>query len=516
MDKNLHNIEDLFKKGLEGNEESPSEEVWNAIDQSLEKANNLKFKRKYYSLKRATAVLIVALALLSIYILKNQSQKQLEKPKKENITSNSQSLQKSNQPKSNNDTTENIKELAAENTLPKNENIESKKTTDVDIVSAPKNASVRNHQLNKPAESLKSSSAIISNTVNISNKPASNKKGNYAIKPAKKERNIFIQPTKNKNKELSKNKPNVTNSEENDQIGFQLNKSLITPPPVNFVPNENVTLNSIENLMDVTKISPYTMPERITSNKTSTIHFPKPPRFTAGIFYSPNIPFSHLRDEDHHYGNPNSSEFEKKESGTYSYSFGLSVGYQLNYKWSLQSGVTLSTINMHLEPEKIYAERDDQGAVKYTINTSSGKGYILPSFSSNPRVGDSLFTQNIKHSLKYTAIPLSVKYNLTNGRFSANLLTGLSANILSTGKISTEVKRGNESELDKTHDIHGLKTLYFSGIAGIGMNYNFYRNLSLSFSPTINFAIDPINKNVPVKSYPGTINFQFSLKTSLF
>ncbi len=64
---------------------------------------------------------------------------------------------------------------------------------------------------------------------------------------------------------------------------------------------------------------------------------------------------------------------------------------------------------MHLEPEKIYAERDNQGEVKYTINTSSGKGYILPSFSSNPRVGDSLFTTKSNIRLQYTSIPLAAK-----------------------------------------------------------------------------------------------------------
>jgi hypothetical protein len=513
MDKNLQNIEDLFKKGLEGNEESPSEEVWNAIDQSLEKANSLKFKRKYYSLKRATAVLIVILALLSIYVLKNQSQKQLEKPKNENVATNSQLLEKDNKPKLNNKSTENIKKSPAENTLPKTKNTESKNIADAGVVITPKNASIEKHKLNNPIERSKSSTAIISNPSNISNKPVINSIPN---KPAiTKKENIAIEPA-NKSNKLSENEPNIRNLKEEDQVSFQSNKPLIAPAAVNFVPNEILTFNIIGNLKDVTKISPYTMPERITSNKATTIHFPKPPRFTAGIFYSPNIPFSHLRDEDHHFGNPYSSELEKKESGTYSYSFGLSVGYRLNYKWSLQSGVNFSTINMHIEPEKIYAERDNQGVVKYTINTSSGKGYILPSFSSNPRVGDSLFTQNIKHSLKYTAIPLAVKYNLTNGRFSANLLTGLSANILSTGKISTEVKRGNESEMDKTHDIHGLRTLYFSGLAGIGFDYNLSRNLSLTFSPTINFAIDPINKNVPVRSYPGTVNFQFGLKTNLF
>ena len=491
MDKNLHNIEDLFKKGLEGNEESPSEEVWNAIDQSLEKANSLKFKRKYYSLKRATAVLIVILALLSIYVLRNESKKQIENNKKnENIVTSEPTLKKSitSEPQSSSENKTIIK-APVDNQSATIENLDSKKE--------PVTENTNQQTLNNSTEGLKSEKTNLSNTATIDKVEKSNEK-------AIQKRNVHAE-----------SKQPVSNLEDRNETVFQSKEKLTTPLPVNFVPNEILAFNSIEILKDVTKITPYTLPERIAVNKT-TIHFPKPTRFTAGIFYSPNIPFSHLRDEDHHYGNPYSSELEKKESGTYSYSFGLSVGYRLNYKWSLQSGVNLSTINMNIEPEKIYAERDNQGAVKYTINTSSGKGYILPSFSSNPRVGDSLFTQNIKHSLKYTAIPLAVKYNLTNGRFSVNLLTGLSANILSTGKISTEVKSGNESELDKTHDIHGLKTLYFSGLAGIGFDYNIYRNLSLTFSPTINFATDPINKNVPVRSYPGTVNFQFGLKTNLF
>ncbi|MDE3183345.1 MAG: outer membrane beta-barrel protein [Bacteroidota bacterium] len=491
MDKNLHNIEDLFKKGLEGNEESPSEEVWNAIDQSLEKANSLKFKRKYYSLKRATAVLIVILALLSIYVLRNESKKQIESNKKnENIFTSEPTLKKSSnsEPQS---STENktINKAPADNQPAITENLSSKKESITE--------NTKQQPLNNSTESLNTQKTNLSNTTEIDNVKKSPEK---AIQKRKVQAES-IQP--------------VANLEDKNEIVFQSQEQLATPPPVNFVSNENLTFNSIDFLKDVTKITPYRLPERIAGANT-IIHFPKPLRFTAGIFYSPNIPFSHLRDEDHHFGNPYSSELEKKESGTYSYSFGLSVGYRLNYKWSLQSGVNFSTTNMHIEPEKIYAERDNQGVVKYTINTSSGKGYILPSFSSNPRVGDSLFTQNIKHSLKYTAIPLAVKYNLSNGRFSANLLAGLSTNILSTGKISTEVKRGNESELDKTHDIHGLRTLYFSGLAGIGFDYNIYKNLSFTFSPIINFAIDPINKNVPVRSYPGTVNFQFGLKTSLF
>ena len=32
MDKDLHNIEDLFKSALEDNEEMPSAKLWDAVD----------------------------------------------------------------------------------------------------------------------------------------------------------------------------------------------------------------------------------------------------------------------------------------------------------------------------------------------------------------------------------------------------------------------------------------------------------------------------------------------------
>ena len=484
MDKNLQNIEDLFKKGLEGNEESPSENVWNNIDQSLEKENSLKFRKKYYSLKRATAILLVVLALLSIYVLKNESQKQIEKQKNENVAKEDNILKKEKTPQRNNSTGTINKKQQERNTSLSTKKGKSK-STDV----AANGSALKRNNAN---ENRKSSATNVSNATAID------------------EKNTAAEPTNKKNNQPV-DQAVLRKSEVNDLVGFNFDKSVKQFPALNSGSPEIPPFNTVKNLKDATTISPYIMPGKLTWNRPA-IHIPAAPRFYAGIFYSPTIPFSHLRDEDHNYGNSYSRELEKRESGTYSYSFGFSIGYRLNHKWSLQSGISLSTLNMHLEPEKIYAERDNRGRVKYPINTSSGKGYILPSFSNNPRIGDSLFTRNIKHSLIYTGIPLAIKYNVTFGRLSANLLAGLSANILSKGKISTEVKRGNESELEKTHEIHGLKPVYFNGLAGIGFDYNIYKNLSLTFSPIINFAIDPINENVPVRSYPGTIDFQFGLQ----
>ena len=59
MDRNLQNIEDLFRDGLEDNEEIPSVQVWDAIDNSLDKDNVVSIQKKYSSLKRVALLLLL-------------------------------------------------------------------------------------------------------------------------------------------------------------------------------------------------------------------------------------------------------------------------------------------------------------------------------------------------------------------------------------------------------------------------------------------------------------------------
>ncbi len=476
MDRNLQNIEDLFKKGLEGSEESPSEEVWNVIDQSLEKAISLRYKKKYYALKKATAILVLILTLLSIYVLRNQSKNDITvNVKNKNVATNGTTAGNLSE-----------REIADENLDPDNRPVPGKSDS---------------LQLRDPDKKIKSVIAVVSTGRKIH-------KVNKNIYTYKKKQiealGVLITKTRINH---SSSSPEEMNKQDLQQI----------PMPAkafaNFEHPEILTVNAKENLEYITTISPYASP--VTKADRTPIHIPKPLRFSATIVYSPNLPFSHLRDEDNRYGNAYSRERERNERGSYSYSFAVLVDCRLNNKWSLVSGLSLATIKMNIEPEKIFALPDNQGNVKYQINTSSGKGYILPSFSSNPQIGDSLFTRKINHSLQYTAIPLAVKYFFNDKRLSINLLAGISANILSHGEISTDVNKGNESEHENTHKIHGLRTGYFSGLSGLGLNYNVYGGLTVTFSPTVNFAIEPINKDVPVNSYPGTVNFQFGLKTKL-
>jgi hypothetical protein len=183
----------------------------------------------------------------------------------------------------------------------------------------------------------------------------------------------------------------------------------------------------------------------------------------------------------------------------------------------LQSGVTLSTthIDINLEDEPLYAKADNAGNVKYRVNTVLGYGYVLPSFSNNPNVGDSISSLSTNNTLQYLGIPLAVKYSFDKGKFSINAIAGISGNFLTQGKIETEVELGNDNEFETVDKIYGLKKFYVSGISGIGLDYHFYKNLSVSFSPMLRFALNPINKNTLVISYPNSLEFSLGMKAKL-
>ena len=72
MDKDLHDIEDLFRAGLDDNEERPSSNVWDAIDIRLDKDTVIIIKKKYNTLKKISLLLLLLLIGLSLYELSNR------------------------------------------------------------------------------------------------------------------------------------------------------------------------------------------------------------------------------------------------------------------------------------------------------------------------------------------------------------------------------------------------------------------------------------------------------------
>ena len=550
MDKNLQNIEDLFRKGLEDNEEMPSSKAWDEIDKKLDKDKVISIKKKFGYLKKVVFFLMFFLLGLSIYVWNNRDKNNLEKKnndslnKEAKINNNNNTLPAElntitlknsvdsliiNNSNHQNSVAENNHLNIDKNILKKQDKESGKtiKTVDTDKFS---NSSI----LQKEIKSEKTTKSLVSD--NLPNSPISEqyKKSKKTIKSVTTDNHL--NSSISKQEKLVENNSNynvkikISDQIENENhvvvkpADAESNGTLqslrqLNPVPITQIKNSTTNLIETKELSlatALTKANPTINNNDKSISKTVTTNPPIQSRFFITGFYSPDVSFSHLKGDQSGNLNVNTSKIDNSETETFSSTVGALLEYKLSRHWSLQSGLTLSTTNIDIHPETIYAEPDNSGVIKYKISTSSGDAYILPSFSNNPDMGDSIHSMSTTHTLQYLGIPLAIKYNIfSRRRFTLNAMSGLTANFLTRGTITTNLEKGNNNESETTNNIYGLKRFYVSGIAGIDLNYNVYKDLSVCFSPAFRFALNSINKDVPIKSFPNSLGFSLGLKIRL-
>ena len=94
-------------------------------------------------------------------------------------------------------------------------------------------------------------------------------------------------------------------------------------------------------------------------------------------------------------------------------------------------------------------------------------------------------------------------------------MAGLSVNILTGAKLETSVENGFDNSFETINKLQGLQKTYFSGTAGIGAAYKLTKKTAITFVPTLRFALNPINKDAAVKSYPMSLGLAVGLKIDL-
>jgi hypothetical protein len=509
MDENLHDIEGLFYSSLNDNEETPSPEAWNEVDKRLDKETLISIKKKYAMVKRI-AILLLLLLGISIY-------------EGEKISNN-------NLARNNNSNSANHK-MALPNT---DKTLNKTNETAAGITATPGKKKRVNKQISKQTGSVDGKQKPTNEPNEITyKKDGSNKK-------------YIIQNSKSRNKD-----------QENAEVLSSTGKARLTskPPVISQMKNETpaqdssylVTnkntaelrqINSLKSLsslliknmslhakdaIDIRHSLPTLYPSRAevlntrtnSNAKNEKIHTENLSRVSITPFFSPDFAWYHLQDQNANNQSTSAVDLEREERHEFSSTYGIMADYKINKHWGLKSGITLSNTNIVTDPEIIYAQPDNNGNIKYRINTSSGYGYILPSFSSNPVAGDSLYAFTSTHSLQYIGIPMSATYSITKNKFLFGLRAGVSANYLTQAKLETTVEKGFDNSVETVNNMQGLKKIYFSGLAGIDVNFQLNKKLSIAFAPTFCFALSSINKNAPVNSYPMTFGSSVGVKIGL-
>ncbi|MDN3655196.1 outer membrane beta-barrel protein [Ferruginibacter paludis] len=548
MKKDLHNIDKLFKAALDDQTENPPESVWEAIDKRLDKNKVVDINKKYIQLKRIAVALLVLLLGFGAYTLNHWTK----------INSPSQA-DSTNHNKTNNDN--------KINSVPTSVDTKNKSAADTETVAVVNPAET---DLQALVDSNK-----VQNANNILKSADGNKKqvtGDLAIaqktdvneeksKPALNEDNQSINKKEFKALDntvtpqqmlLSKRKAKATITNGGiDEVADE--KTAVATIPTVSIPNKKTAQDfeiKNENFtgQQLTHLSPIA-PQLISAPKLNAVDnriasdirllpdglglTQRPGKrhtiksgggLSATLFFAPNISSNLLKEEPHERmpgGMPPPRDHDDRdkirdgEQRQSSYSLGILLDYNLNKHWSLQTGMELTSKTITISPKTIYADKDDRGEIKYRFNCSSGYTYLSSKTVANPVVGDSLQAFGATNTLKYISVPLALKYHYYFNKIDLFALAGTTFNVLTKGKIATEIGTATTKEVTTSSSINGLKSNYFSGNIGLGLSYTITRSIALSFMPSYNFALNSSTRDATVKTYPNNISLAAGIRYKL-
>jgi hypothetical protein len=460
MNKDLHDIDELFRSALNDHEEAPSAGAKESLDAALDKKEAEEYKKRFIVWKRAALLLLLLLAGFVLYesgLIKNGSG---------NYTAKKSTP--ANDKKSGDKT-----ELINQNkTIPLNTNAE-------DIIT------------NQPV--------IQNNNGTVSSKVIStDKQVNQFSQKQEAVFSIFTsRPTKKSNVPADYETDLQTIKHRIESFNNQISKASIT----------ELLFKKIFRLSPVAVSSSPLNPEN-ENNTVKNTPKKKPNPFKPFWMITPFVSYEqtgYKLDSD----DPlEANVIRHREVHEPSFSGGLLATRQFTDHWGLQSGLVYTSTQIGISPQKMYALQLPGGDVAYKFITSSGYAYIKLNNGQLPAVGDSITTSDAKHLLKHISIPLTLKYKIGKNKLSVSPSAGIEANFITSAKVEVGVDFASNREVVTLNKLKGIKSFYWSAVTGVEASYQVSKKLSVNVQPVYRFALSPITKNNVVETFPRSFGIR--------
>lgn len=549
MDDDLHDIDKLFRNSLEPQEEAPSEKVWAEINKQLNKDGQKKPFAAYWA-KGAAIVGLILLAFTGYLFYHHQ---QINKNKKNKIADNK--TQEINlikrdtiqiKPTENDKTLTQHKKIVSINkdsNSIKKESFASKtkksntaNQLDNLVKSTSKKTPVNTAQDSTPANA---SSILTSKSTKVFPRLKNNKsttENKFHTKETNQLNTIFNKKTlfKNSNSNPVKRTDTYTNGITNKTItryiptkkfkennDFEFDRLLSANNLI--LQNNYAAKQPIPSLLKVKdSISGFLLLNNHQTNnnikkKGIQKQSNKQSKFYVSVFAAREWNGYQLQDDDDdgNRGSGRRDDDDKKsikdrEDENASFTIGANIGYQLNKKIALETGLHIGSYKISTDSAKIYAE-NNAGSVAYKLNTSSGYTYLNGAGSTT--LGDSTMAQHIKQAVNYIGIPLLIRYKLSHGKLNFNPAVGLMFNFITSTKISADLD-GTIGNAQSSGKLLGLKKMSVALILNPSIYYQISNHISFGLEPYFNYNISPITKANVVDSYPYGLGLGAGIKYS--
>ena len=522
MNRNLPNIDDLFRKALDDYEEEPSEKAWPAISKNLDKRKVVSITRKYKKLKWAAAALLIFSAGLAMFSVQTEVRNSELVQHKKSVEKSSTSSPKNN---ISSEKVVQIEEEAAKEPGLKNSsttvtNSGTKSSTASQFVKAVESASQVSKTLKTANRSRITEGAVAITAIEKDNKSKSGEGINAEVFKTIQKSIVSLEKVHFKNRgNLSSAKIKVS-TPKNTRASNEPKKQTVADEmlaKVKKVVFDTTIANESQNSSAVIHSESFSSDKSVKlSGKISTKNFSVSnanksaaiagiSKFSLGVFYSPDFVFLKVNNDKKSYREEDRTEIMDKEAIGQALSLGLLLNYNLYKNWNIQSGLSYSTMTTNVQPKVIYARPDSRGNISYRFNCSAGYSYVTLKSGRNPAAGDSIMSLSASNNLQYISLPLSVSYQVNEGRFRLQPGLGVVANFLTKGTIETLVAYQTATENKSIKHIEGLSSIYISSSISMSANYSLTDKIGVNVTPLARFALSSINKDAQVKTYLNSV-----------
>lgn len=198
-------------------------------------------------------------------------------------------------------------------------------------------------------------------------------------------------------------------------------------------------------------------------------------------------------------GSPIHSSFaQNSKSGNISLSYGLNVAYEVTDKLTIRSGVHrvdygydteeisftsgLGNANVNLIDNINYTQ-----ASRTIVVENRPKSVTFNDAGESPELlGQEVgFNGNMVQQMGYVEVPLELSYALINKKFGVNIIGGVSSLFLIDNSVELE-SEGLVTEIGEANNVNGTN---FSTNVGLGLNYNFSKNVQLNVEPMFKYQL---------------------------
>lgn len=303
------------------------------------------------------------------------------------------------------------------------------------------------------------------------------------------------------------------------------------------IPDDGIEVASVESEIEVIDPSPDTLHvlsldpgENLPLDQVPSFELDnkRDPRWMLGAVMSPLYSF---RDAD---GQAIGGGTEY-ESGLLAYSGGINVSYRGKSRLAIETGIHFSKMGISIGAPGIHLfDRSYEFAPMYdasnspeliaitnsigNIVTKSGD-VVVNGYKLNAEYGQEALTnsdvvnstqvaeQGIEQHLDYLEVPVNLRYTVVDRAFELQLVGGMSTNFLVDNRVTMETASG-PTEIGY---LTNIRSVNYSGNAGLGMIYHLHEKFSFLLEPTFRYFLNSVND----ETLPSTRPYALGIYTGI-